>query len=449
MKNIINITENNNILKIDGNDNVIVCGNSNYMLKFNFSDKWQKCIKKMALFIINGKKITVDFEGSECDVPVLPNAFVAKLSIVSGIDDLEFITTSVDIKLEPTITGDNFLELNQFENYLSNVLGAINKIKSGEIVAKNAEYAQFAESASFSESSSSSNVAKNVINSNILINGDFRVNQRGLKNYTEHNKYTVDRWNLNYGSLTVNDDGSITHTATNTWQGIRQYIEFPSRLAGKTLTFSMKSSSDGVRLVQISCLRKGNTTTDKLASKQENDITSEIMTFSVDVPADITDEDKLFILLYTPQANQSITYYWTKLEIGTSPTEFIPRLYAEELALCQRYYLELKHNGGVYNLCLGYGVLRTDGLRVQAFFAIPSTLRTIPTITLKGMIGIVNMHTNTLKSNPEFKQTLYCLLNNAIGIQFTATSTLGNGGDNVLLFSSDTSSKIILDAEIY
>ena len=31
-------------------------------------------------------------------------------------------------------------------------------------------------------------------NTNLLINGDFRINQRNKQTYTENWKYTVDRW---------------------------------------------------------------------------------------------------------------------------------------------------------------------------------------------------------------------------------------------------------------
>ena len=260
---------------------------------------------------------------------MLPNALFVKLSVASGIDNLEFITTAVNIKLEPTISGDDFCDIDQIKNYLSNLLGAINNIENGNIVVKNSENAN---------NSNIARIAQNVSNPNILINGDFRINQRGLKTYTEHNKYTVDRWQLLYGSLEVNSDGSITHTSTNNWQGLRQYIEYPSRYAGKTVTFSMMADSTSIRLAQIGVLKNGASTATTLANSGSIQAGKTINIFSVTFPADITDNDKLYVLLYTPQANQSVTYYWTKLEIGTSPTEFIPRLYAEELALCQRYY---------------------------------------------------------------------------------------------------------------
>ena len=55
MINIIEITEQNNKLELVDANSSIVCGNSNYMLKFNFSDTWQDCIKKTAFFIVGEK----------------------------------------------------------------------------------------------------------------------------------------------------------------------------------------------------------------------------------------------------------------------------------------------------------------------------------------------------------------------------------------------------------
>ena len=169
-------------------------------------------------------------------------------------------------------------------------------------------------------------------NPNLLINGDFSINQRGETRYSTNNKYTVDRWNLLYGSLIVNNDGSVTHTSKNTWQGIRQYIEYPSRLAGKTVTLSCKCSSTGPKTIQ---LNRNSTNLGNISVPTSED---SVLSFSTTIPSDISDDDKLIVILYTPAAGQSITYYWVKLEIGSVATEFSPRPYTEELALCQRYY---------------------------------------------------------------------------------------------------------------
>ena len=429
MNNIINIKESANRLELMDYHASIVCGNSNYILKFSFGDQWQKCNHKVAIFVINGNNLAVDFEGDECVVPVLPNASCMFVSLISGEGEKQLATTQIKIALEPTVAGDDLSEFNVYTSTLSKLIGAVNKIESGDIVANTAKNAV---------------AAQNVSNPNILINGDFRINQRGLKTYTEHNKYTVDRWNLNYGSLTVNDDGSITHTASNSWQGIRQYIEFPSRLAGKTVTFSMKSNSSGIRLVQLSYLKKGNTVTDKIASKQENDISAEILTFSVKIPTDITDEDKLFILLYTPQANQSVTYYWTKLEVGSTPTEFIPRLYGEELALCQRYYQKIKGLGSA-NI-FGFGSLR---MATNARFEIVlnNQLRGLPTINANE-IEILNFSTGGIFID-NLTLSLLSLNKGVVYLQVLSTENIGTSGAYVQLLGVTGNGYIELDSEIY
>ena len=171
-------------------------------------------------------------------------------------------------------------------------------------------------------------------NPNLLINSDFRVNQKGLTTYTVLNEFTVDAWKLSYGSLTVNSDGSVTHTATNTWQGIRQFITNPSRLAGKTITLSVNSSATTNKLAQISMIKQGSSTATNIGSTDVK-TGAGITSFTATIPSDITDNDQLYVLLYTPQANQSITYYWTKLEIGSVATTFSPKPYEEELADCQ------------------------------------------------------------------------------------------------------------------
>lgn len=172
-------------------------------------------------------------------------------------------------------------------------------------------------------------------NPNLLVNGDFRVNQRGQTIYDTDKLFTVDAWKLVYGSLAVNSDGSVTHTSTNTWQGIRQYVINPSRLAGKTVTFSMRANSTSTRLAQINLTKSGATSSTILGTSNTIQTGESITRFTATIPSDVTDDDSLFILLYTPQANQSVTYYWTKLEVGSVATPFIPRPYEEELADCQ------------------------------------------------------------------------------------------------------------------
>lgn len=76
---------------------------------------------------------------------------------------------------------------------------------------------------------------------NLLINGDFQVNQRGQNTYTSLGTtiYTVDMWKINNGSVTVNDDG-ITFSGAGYF--LSQFID--GNFANKTLTMVVKTSSD-------------------------------------------------------------------------------------------------------------------------------------------------------------------------------------------------------------
>ena len=68
-------------------------------------------------------------------------------------------------------------------------------------------------------------------NPNLLINPDFKVNQRCVTGtFSETGKYFVDRWKLVSGTVTINDDGSITLNGT-----ISQTFETP-----------MNTNEDGV-----------------------------------------------------------------------------------------------------------------------------------------------------------------------------------------------------------
>ncbi|MBR7141100.1 MAG: hypothetical protein IKD03_03055 [Clostridia bacterium] len=87
---------------------------------------------------------------------------------------------------------------------------------------------------------------KNEINKpNLLINGNFIINQRGKTEYTGSGTYTVDRWKFyGTGTLNVNSDNTITYTiGSNNWNGISYCIENPSFLSNKTFTVSIKGNS--------------------------------------------------------------------------------------------------------------------------------------------------------------------------------------------------------------
>lgn len=176
-------------------------------------------------------------------------------------------------------------------------------------------------------------------NDNLLINGDFRnpVNQRGQSSYTAdatyHKVYSVDRWAVTYrGKVTVND-GYITVENTNTNPSSTQveaYFvqQFENILnADLVLQVKVKSVAGDVKVFG-------------------NALKTGLNVFASD--SSIARGNITFVIGY----GASIELEYIKLEQGSVATPFIPRLYAEELALCERYTLKIPNS---YNAYTGSG----------------------------------------------------------------------------------------------
>lgn len=144
---------------------------------------------------------------------------------------------------------------------------------------------------------------------NLLINGDFQINQRGKTSYNSSG-YTVDRWQYREVSGNV-----VTPTSygISTNSGAIQYIEHIGRYAGQTFTFSGELQNG----TQQSVTGALSTTA----------VENAYMQFSLR-----SDGDTCACML--KQGN----WKWVKFECGSQATAFFARPYAQELAMCQRYY---------------------------------------------------------------------------------------------------------------
>ena len=144
-----------------------------------------------------------------------------------------------------------------------------------------------------------------MLNPNLLFNPDFKINQRGISGeFTETGKYFVDRWKLVSGTVTINDDGTITLNGV-----IRQEFE-PCLINYNTVNTYVGSVSAGVISI-TNALYLGY-------RRYVSDVTI----------TGIND-----------------TIEWAKLEPSTSrinphpATPFITPNPIDELAKCQRYYI--------------------------------------------------------------------------------------------------------------
>ena len=91
--NTLHVSVANKIATYALRDGTIVCGNSDYVIKFTFDSEWDAYEVKTARFIWNGKYFDQEFTGNECSVPVIRDT--TKLSIGVYAGDLSTTTPAV------------------------------------------------------------------------------------------------------------------------------------------------------------------------------------------------------------------------------------------------------------------------------------------------------------------------------------------------------------------
>ena len=178
--------------------------------------------------------------------------------------------------------------------------------------------------------------AVNYSNPNLLINPDFRINQRGQAEYTSG--YTVDRWYSPGKCSAAPISGGVkltsTVTASSTTHAFWQDFEFPLR-PGK-YTLSLKAAD--VTGVWAARIRTVTAAGDYVDSYYTPRLQAGINSVTVELP------DSEYISAVSigfnkgNEAGNSLKLAWAKLEGGSLATPFVPPDYAAELAKCQRFY---------------------------------------------------------------------------------------------------------------
>lgn len=172
-------------------------------------------------------------------------------------------------------------------------------------------------------------------NPNLLINPDFRVNQRGQNEYSTG--YTVDRWYSPGKCSAAPISGGVkltsTVTASSTTHAFWQDFEFP--LPPGKYTLSLKAAD--VTGVWAARIRTVTAAGDYVDSYYTPRLQAGINSVTVDLP------DSEYISAVSVSLNKgieigdSLTIEWMKLENG-SATLFVHPDLATELEKCQRFY---------------------------------------------------------------------------------------------------------------
>lgn len=262
-------------------------------------------------------------------------------------------------------------------------------------------------------------LTNDISNPNLLINPNFKINQRGQSTYSISllSGYTVDRWKLWNGTLTVNSDGTIT-VKSSTDCSFVQILEdectgeccasiYVTKISGY---WTLYTESDNIYDGSIN-LKEGLNTVKFTGCKT-------------------------FAIATHGKNNDSITIKWAKLEKGTNVTQFIePADPATELLKCQRYHqcisVDTKTCLAINNMIF----LRIYGI----FMRKPVTA----TLANDGQPKQIYVNSTTYKIDSiEFANIDY---NNELYLSFTNASIVGNAR----YVGSFYPFSIELDAEIY
>jgi hypothetical protein len=198
-------------------------------------------------------------------------------------------------------------------------------------------------------------------NPNLLINSDFKINQRGATSY-ERQGYSVDRWKILNVTVTPNDNGGITvkndkYSDTGTFV---QILENATE-GDSTLSCYVTSVSGTVTMVA-------------------DDNTQVILKQGLNVlhTSNSTKSFKIYL-----NQGTSVTLKWAKLEQGKVATEFIAPNYSEELLKCERFFIK---NNEIF--FMPYSESRTSFSDSGQYFQnisglFPVEMRAEPTVTYR------------------------------------------------------------------
>ncbi len=253
------------------------------------------------------------------------------------------------------------------------------------------------------------------IHPNLLVNGGFRVNQRGATSGASvtAGAYFLDRWRAGTtGSFTWSDSGgvrTVTIPSGATLETELEATDFPA----DTYTLSWPGTSQA-------------------ALYNSNDSEPTLATSPVTVALDGTND-------VTAVFGPGTVVGKVKLERGAVATPFTPRPLGEELALCQRYYQRFQAGSTTDRFGLGYA-FSTTGARV----VVPLLTRMrigAPTLTFNSLrlTDAVNLHTvSDLTLGSGSGSNAHQVRATSTGLtQFRPYDLLANSTDSYIAFDAE------------
>ena len=275
---------------------------------------------------------------------------------------------------------------------------------------------------------------------NDLDNPDFRVNQRGLSEYSTG--YTVDRWYISTDKCKAAPETNgirltATATLTSNTHAFWQNNEFPLAPGKYTLSLSVLEVS-GVWSARI---RTVNASGDYVDSYYTSALHEGVNKVSVDLPDGEYISAVSIGLNKGTEAGNSLKLAWVKLESGSLATPFVPPDYAAELAKCQRYLYVLRRS------LLRAGLSEAYSTSYVLFYLYaPASFRTVPSVSFENIV-LSSTKDVSVYSEAANIQVRGCN-SNSVKLLVTVTDPLNVGEQYELSHKLDTVGSIVLSAEL-
>lgn len=255
-------------------------------------------------------------------------------------------------------------------------------------------------------------------NPNLLINPDFKINQRGATSY-EKQGYSVDRWKIWNVTVTPSSNGGIT-------------IKNDKYTDSGTFIQVLENATEGDST--LSCYVTSVSGTVTMVSDDNSQV---VLKQGLNVVHTSKSTKNFTIFL---NQGTSITLKWVKLEQGKAATEFIAPNIAEELTKCNRFFRVLNVYEGFVG-AVSYWNLYTK-------FYVGSMRTTSPTITANVSSTTINLSgDNTdrkLQLSNNISPTMYL---NELIITHKSATNFGYNAFTACIFRSAITYNV--DAEIY
>lgn len=270
---------------------------------------------------------------------------------------------------------------------------------------------------------------------NLLDNSDFRnpVNQRGKTSYSNETQYTIDRWRIDPGVLTVNDNSiSVTEDSSSGYAFFLQYV--PDCVMGKAYTFAVKKTTGEIVIVNF------------VFSSDMGIVRTLFENTSQSANVRYSPTKKVLQVAITVNDDTAAELEWAALYEGEYTADTLPEYhskgYGAELAECQRYCLAIDY--GSKNSFAGYVSVSTTTI-ANAYFPLPAPMRTTPSLSsTDGSVWGIDI--DGTRVVPTAAAIWFMSANAILGMKFTCSSGLSTRKTGVASYNSAT--KLILSCDL-